>query len=109
MPMAVWERHEVAGGKSNALTFPKLDVGPAFAEEMVDDHVSGFLREHGRERPRLRRCETPRLGEFHVEVDGRVESDGAKDFRKGVHRNAESSICLSGVFAKNTERWVKPG
>ena len=53
VPMAVREGDEVAGGKLDALAVLQLDVGPAFAEQVVDDHVPGPSREQ-----RARACAT---------------------------------------------------
>ena len=107
--MAVGERDEVAGGQRDALAVLQLDVGPAFAEQMVDDHVRGPCASTGASVRDSGDVETPGLGELRVEVDGRVEPDDAEDFRERIHRSAESSIRLSGVSAKNPERWVKSG
>ncbi len=84
--MAMRERDEIAGRQCDMFTVLQLEVGPALAQQMVDDHVLRPLGEHRRERARLWRREAPGLGKRRIEIDRGVEPDDPKDFRERIHR-----------------------
>jgi hypothetical protein len=76
---------EIAGGEIDAVAVFDFTARPALAEQVVDDHVGAVPPQERRQR-RGRGCiDAPRLGELAVQVDRRVDLDGAKHFGKCVH------------------------
>ena len=62
-----------------------LTTRAALAEQVIDDHVGPVPSEERREHRGLGCQDTPRLRELAVQVDRRVDLDGAKHFGKCVH------------------------
>jgi len=83
--VAVRKGDEVAGDEVDGGAVMQMHGRAAFAEQVVDDDVSGVAGEDGSEDARLRRGDAPGLGELAVEVDGGVELDHTEDFGERIH------------------------
>ena len=76
---------EVAGGEIDGITVIDFAPRAALAEQVIDDHVGAVASEERREHRGLGCQDAPGLRELAVQVDRRVDLDGAKHFRQRVH------------------------
>ena len=96
---------EVAGGEIDGVAIIDFAARAAFAEQVIDDHVGPVASEERREHRGLGRQHAPGLRELAVQIDRRIDLDGAKHFGKRVHG---SSLLLafgrSVKFARHADK-----
>ena len=95
--MAVRQGDEIAGGEIDGVAVVDFTARTALAEQVIDDHVGAVASEERREHVASGASDAPRLGELAVQIDRRIDFDGAKHFGKRVHcRQSTTGFRLIG-------------
>ena len=94
---------EIAGGEIDGIAVIDFAAGAALAEQVIDDHVGPVASEDRREHRGLGCQDTPGLRELAVQVDRRVDLDGAKHFGKRVHgRQSTTGLSADRSSSRDT-------
>ena len=86
--MAMRQGDEVTSGKIDGVAVIDFATRAALAQQVIDDHVGAVASDERREHRGLGCQYAPRLRELAVQIDRRIDLDGAKHFGKRVHNRS---------------------